>query len=389
MNEIYKKEFPTDFTTKSNPVDADLLIIADTEDANEMKKITIGSITADIGDGLIVDGSASATTTYSSNKIVSDNSVQDAALTAGLALKVSKAGDNMTGLFKEAQGADIASATTTDLSAATGNSVTITGTTTITGLGTVQAGTVMKLTFSGILTLTHNATSLILPNAGSNITTAAGDSGIFTSLGSGNWKCLSFQRADGTSLWGVSITGLTEDTTGDMDADFALVYDNSATANRKQKMNVYRASQAESLARSSTTKFVPPAYLPAHTNGTTTKNAADASTTQNIAHGLGVAPKKVRITAMYFGASGAGDNIPVIANTAYNGTTQSSVSFYAIWASLASSGGTVAATFTLNAGGASGTQTGVVTVDATNIIITWTKTNSPTGTYTLLWEANT
>ncbi len=90
--------------------------------------------------------------------------------------KVSKAGDNMTGLFKEAQGADIASATTTDLSAATGNSVKITGTTTITGFGTVQAGTTMKLTFTGILTLTYNATSLILPNAGANTTTAAGDS---------------------------------------------------------------------------------------------------------------------------------------------------------------------------------------------------------------------
>ena len=79
----------------------------------------------------------------------------------------------MTGLFKEAQSTNIASATTTDLSAATGNSVTITGTTTITGLGTVQAGTTIKATFSGILTLTHNATSLILPNAGTNITTAA------------------------------------------------------------------------------------------------------------------------------------------------------------------------------------------------------------------------
>jgi len=40
--------FPTDFATKSNPVDADLLIIADSEDGNEMKKITVGSMTADI-----------------------------------------------------------------------------------------------------------------------------------------------------------------------------------------------------------------------------------------------------------------------------------------------------------------------------------------------------
>lgn len=255
------KNFPQDYTLKSNPVDNDLLIIADSEDSNAMKKITIGSITADIGDGLIVDGSSSSTTTYSSDKINTLNATQDTALTTGLALKVAKAGDNMTGLFKEAQGANIASATTTDLSAATGNSVTITGTTTITGFGTVQAGTTMRLTFSGILTLTHNATSLILPNAGSNITTAAWDSGIFISLGSGNWKCLVYQRVDGTSLWGVSITSLTEDTGGDMDADFVLAYDNSASGNRKQKINVYRATQAEWYAGTSTTKFITPAIL--------------------------------------------------------------------------------------------------------------------------------
>lgn len=210
---IVYKEFPTDITSKANPVDADILLIADSEDNNEMKKITIGSITQDIGDGLIVDGSASSTTTYSSTKINTDNATQDAALTAGLALKVAKSGDNMTGLFKEAQSTNIASATTTDLSAATGNSVTITGTTTITGLGTVQAGTTIKATFSGILTLTHNATSLILPNAGTNITTAAGDTAIFVSLGSGNWKCINYTRADGTSLAAVSVVGLTEDTT--------------------------------------------------------------------------------------------------------------------------------------------------------------------------------
>jgi len=32
-------------------------------------------------------------------------------------------------------------------------------------------------------------------------------------------------------------------------------------------------------------------------------------------------------------------------------------------------------------------QTGVVTVDATNIVITWTKAGTPTGTYSFIWEA--
>lgn len=70
----------------------------------------------------------------------------------------------MTGLLQEAKSSNIASATTTNLATATGNEVHITGTTTITGLGTVTAGTAIDVIFDGILTLTHNATSLILPN---------------------------------------------------------------------------------------------------------------------------------------------------------------------------------------------------------------------------------
>jgi hypothetical protein len=95
--------------------------------------------------------------------------------------------------INEAKGADIASATTTNIGAATGNYVNVTGTTTITGLGTVQAGTERTVTFTGALTLTHNATSLILPG-GANILTAAGDSALFRSLGSGNWKCITYTR---------------------------------------------------------------------------------------------------------------------------------------------------------------------------------------------------
>lgn len=99
------------------------------------------------------------------------------------------------------KGADIASATTTDIGAATGNFVDITGTTTITGLGTVQTGTTRTCQFDGILTLTHNASSLILPT-GANITTAAGDVAFFTSLGAGNWIATGYTRADGTALAG-------------------------------------------------------------------------------------------------------------------------------------------------------------------------------------------
>ncbi len=125
------------------------------------------------------------------------------------------------------------------------------------------------------------------------------------------------------------------------------------------------------------TTFLPAALV--FKNGDTTKNSADASGTQNIAHGLGKIPKSVRIQAML----NVGEPMTLIANTVYNGTTQSSMSMYRIGGATA----TTTNTFTLNNANTSGTQTGVVTFDATNIIITWTKTGSPTGTYYLLWEA--
>ena len=89
---------------------------------------------------------------------------------------------------------DVASATTTDIGAAATSEVRITGTTTITGFGTSNAGIVRRGLFAGALTLTHNATSLILPG-GTNITTAANDTFVARSLGSGNWVVLQYQRA--------------------------------------------------------------------------------------------------------------------------------------------------------------------------------------------------
>lgn len=93
----------------------------------------------------------------------------------------------------------IASATTCDLGSKAAGSLTISGTTTITGLGTVSAGIRKSCVFSGILTLTHNGTSLILPGA-ANITTAANDRAEFESLGSGNWRCNWYQKDTGMPI---------------------------------------------------------------------------------------------------------------------------------------------------------------------------------------------
>jgi len=107
--------------------------------------------------------------------------------------------DVATNVFTPAVGnvawADVASAATTNLSA-TSTNVRITGTTTITSFGTADSGILRFIRFAAALTLTHNATSLILPGA-ANITTAAGDTAVAVSLGSGNWVVVNFTRAAG------------------------------------------------------------------------------------------------------------------------------------------------------------------------------------------------
>ncbi len=80
----------------------------------------------------------------------------------------------------------VASASTCDIGAAGSLCVAITGTTTITGFGN-GANLLRLVRFAGALSLTHNAASLILLGGASRVT-AAGDSAIYTSDGSGNWR---------------------------------------------------------------------------------------------------------------------------------------------------------------------------------------------------------
>jgi hypothetical protein len=93
----------------------------------------------------------------------------------------------------------LASATTTDIGAQNSTFVEISGTTTITSFGTTYSG-VRFLRFAAALTLTHNASSLILPT-GANITTAANDTAIAVPAQSGSgWAVISYQRANGNAL---------------------------------------------------------------------------------------------------------------------------------------------------------------------------------------------
>lgn len=99
------------------------------------------------------------------------------------------------------QGSGIASAGTTSI-AATGTSfyVHITGSTgPITSFGTANAGVWRWVVFDSTPTITYNATSMILPGNAS-ITAVAGDTALFVSEGSGNWRCLAYNRDDGTAV---------------------------------------------------------------------------------------------------------------------------------------------------------------------------------------------
>ena len=91
--------------------------------------------------------------------------------------------------------ASVAADTTTNLGEQSSHVILITGTTTITSFGSSAdvADPIYFIRFSGALTLTHNATSLILPS-GSNISTSNGDTATVQYLDSGNWKVLAYNH---------------------------------------------------------------------------------------------------------------------------------------------------------------------------------------------------
>lgn len=125
---------------------------------------------------------------------------------------------------------NLTSATTTDLGSISSHNINITSTTPITSFGS-SADTkfpLYYLTFAGILTLTHNATSLILPDA-QNITTAAGNTGLAEYLGSGNWRIRQFTGASGSATVGtpggrLTLTTLTPVMAADVTTSSSVYY---------------------------------------------------------------------------------------------------------------------------------------------------------------------
>jgi len=130
-----------------------------------------------------LDAQTSGTGTMKTPDLAGATRYQVPALSAAAAAEIAKLG---------VHGADIASATTTNLETATGELVDVTGTTTITAI-TLSEGHRRVVRFTGILTLTHGA-SLVLPGA-ANIVTAAGDVAVFEGYASSVVRCMGYQRA--------------------------------------------------------------------------------------------------------------------------------------------------------------------------------------------------
>lgn len=145
-----------------------------------------GALTLTNGSTLVLPGGANIVTAAGDTFIA----VSDASATpVWRVLVYTPATDTVIGAAE----VTVASATTTDIGAVNSQQVAVSGTTTITSFGT-KANRTRTVRFTGALTLTHNATSLILLG-GANRTTAAGDVGIYQSDSSGNWREVAFTPA--------------------------------------------------------------------------------------------------------------------------------------------------------------------------------------------------
>jgi hypothetical protein len=85
--------------------------------------------------------------------------------------------DALAGIWQ--RGADITAASTLSLPAGGGYDFNVTGTTTITGISSAQGGRKVRLKFASSLTLTHNASSFVMPGA-TSVAVSPGDMAEFT-----------------------------------------------------------------------------------------------------------------------------------------------------------------------------------------------------------------
>lgn len=133
----------------------------------------------------------------------------------------------VTGVLNELKAANIASAATVNLDAATGNLVHITGTTGITAF-TLASGSRRTVVFDGVLTITNSAN--VQCPAGQNITTAAGDMCTIYGDGAGVVLLTDYIRKNGQANISVGIGGVTSSGNVTLTSNSAAAQSISSTA---------------------------------------------------------------------------------------------------------------------------------------------------------------
>lgn len=177
--------------------------------------------------------------------------------------------------LNEAPIVTLASAATVNIGAVPANTISITGAITINAFDTIAAGVTRRLVFQGGPTLTHNASSLILPGA-ANITAAAGDVAEFVSLGGGNWRCVSYQIASISPVRGGYVHVRDEKSSGTNGGTF------TSGAWRTRDLNTVVGNTISGAALSSNQLTLPPgtyevdATAPHFQTGSATANRARA-----------------------------------------------------------------------------------------------------------------
>jgi hypothetical protein len=219
--------------------------------------------------------------------------------------------------------ASISSAATTNVTGSTAKFISITGSASITSLGTEpNVIKFVRAAAAAAFTLTHNATTLILPTS-ANITAAAGDSFIALSDASGNVRVMAYQRASGAALVSAAgdiaagsvalfrqtsaPTGWTKDTTNYNDHAIRIVTGAASSGGTINLSTVfgYTATNSYTLAA---------ADIPAHTHGPGTLDGF-TSTNGSHTHGLNNATNVMR----------SPDSNDVNSNTGVNSYTEATI----------------------------------------------------------------
>jgi hypothetical protein len=163
----------------------------------------------------------------------------------------------------------------------------------------------------------------------------------------------------------------------------------TATANKVARRNAagdLAVNTTPTNGTDATSKTYTDTKATIYANGTTTRAGNTASGTQNIAHGLGKTPTYIRITArkLITGLIISSDGV-------YNGTTTSCVFLYMSPAGGVNSASGVDSTNIIlidEVDIGANRQEATVTVNATNIVLSWTKSGTTSSDdINIMWEA--